>query len=198
MSRRYDFNQADIVGVLASHEIVFGRPSHNHLTECLSIEVAETVLEVALSQINAFDQEYVTEQVACAETGLQSRCVTTSESDEIFYAHRRGREGPTRFVVNRQPDPTNHITVVLGRDRLKPGVMGLITAICGRRAQPEPWDRRLTDSSEIAASKVFWSTHALVFDYLNPEHIAEIDPSQPQWKANSPAKSDNTKIEEKS
>jgi hypothetical protein len=83
-------------------------------------------------------------------------CVATGPGDTIVYAQRPGRHGHTRFVMDRVPEPTSQVTVILkaGND----GEYVLISAFIGAPAEPEPWDRNGT-----ARSREFWNTHALVW-----------------------------------
>lgn len=87
--------------------------------------------------------------------GNQTRVSTTSD-DDIVYAQRVGRQGLSRFVKNREPEPCSTVTIIL-----KKGDQGeyiLITAWVGTQAEPEPWDQKAT-----AQSGAFWSKSALIF-----------------------------------
>ena len=85
-------------------------------------------------------------------------CIATRPGDEIVYAQRPGRQGMTRFVKNRAPEPTRQVTVILKRDARDWRLYVLISAFTGAPAEPEPWDRNAT-----ARSRSFWNTHALVW-----------------------------------
>jgi hypothetical protein len=126
----FDPSKEKILGSLASNELVIDRyKSHSHLK-------AE-ILEEALLRIDSLDRDYLVEEVDCrVSTGYQ-KCITTTPGDEIVYAYREGRQGPTRFVINRQPEPTTLATIILARDEIKPGVMVLITAWSGQMSEPD-------------------------------------------------------------
>src|SRR5665213_221559 len=122
--------EAEILGTLASHEVVIDRSvSHNHLVEDLPAIEAARVLENALWQIDAQGRDYLVEVVECGEATLRCHCVATTATDRIVYAHRHDRAGPTRFVLDREPEPTNHVIVALLRDKDKEGTMILLSAM---------------------------------------------------------------------
>lgn len=96
-----------------------------------------------------------------------SECVKTTESDEIIFITRRGRKGPTRFVLNRPPEKTNNMTIILMK---KDNCYVIITAFWGDGSEPEPWDEKAfiydrVNGYEKAKQKSieFWSNHALVY-----------------------------------
>ena len=92
-----------------------------------------------------------------------SACVETSQSDEILFAQREGRQGLTRFVKNKNPDPTSLLTFGLKKDEMSDRNEYLcIFAFFGPKAEPEPWDKNATE-----AARSFWKDHALVWGF-NP------------------------------
>ena len=142
-------NQA-VMGRLMSGEIVIDRHnSHVHLSG--------EILERALSYVHSRSRDFLVDEVYMGEPVGLSTCVETDDSDEIIYAYRPNRAGPTRFVVGRDPVPTEEITVILKRAQ-DVGRMILISAWAGSKAEPEPWDRHATE-----ASQDFWRCHALVW-----------------------------------
>ncbi len=83
--------------------------------------------------------------------------VQTNQSDSILFAQRPGRAGLSRFVLNRRPEPTNWVTVIL---RQQPtGEYMIVSAWCGPATTHEPWDKYAT----LSVSRRFWSTHAIVW-----------------------------------
>jgi hypothetical protein len=82
----------------------------------------------------------------------------TTDEDSIVYAQRVGRDGLTRFVKNRAPEPCSLVMMVLKKAR-EADTYVLLTAFIGPRAEPEPWHPTATE-----ASVVFWNNHALVWD----------------------------------
>lgn len=149
-----------MIGKLQSGEVVVDRfHSHNHTETKL--------IEEALFQISSFGRKFLTEVVDFGRPIGETICVSTTAGDDtIIFAQRPRRFGFTRFVKNRSPEPCNTLVVVLKADN-KGGYV-LISAFCGRRAEPEPWDdRNFSQQSDPSAareaSRRFWSSHALVW-----------------------------------
>lgn len=84
-----------------------------------------------------------------------SDCVETDESDVIVYAKREGQSLYARFVKERQPVPTQFVTVVLQK---RGSDYGLRSAWPGRAVPPFPGS-----PLETPESYDFWSRHALVW-----------------------------------
>lgn len=89
-----------------------------------------------------------------------SDSVETDSNDEIIYAKRANRKTHSRFVKNREPEPTSFVTVVL--QRVQNGYL-LLSAWLGPSVPPFPGDRR-----EWPESQSFWKSHALI---LGPQAI---------------------------
>jgi hypothetical protein len=162
---KHEFNPATpILGTLASCENVVDRhETHNHLLDILPADQAAYLLEFALSQVDSNGKDFIVEDVDCNELNiaLQTDCVATTPEDEIVFAYRGDRPYATRFVLNRDPEPTEYITTILKRRPLQPGIMVLISAHPGRKGASEPWNAR---PGEMSASLAFWRSHALVWD----------------------------------
>lgn len=77
--------------------------------------------------------------------------VETTDSDEIVYAKRIGREKYSRFVKNREPVSCQSIVVVV---RKRGQEYYLWTAMCGNLLPQEAYDE----------NSAFNVTHALVYD----------------------------------
>ncbi|SRR6266404_7141535 len=82
--------------------------------------------------------------------------VETTEKDEIVYAKRRNRDNFTRFAMNRDPEPTSYVTVVLSKDTNKE--YELVSAWVGRAVPQFPGDKFATPES-----RTFWRSHALAW-----------------------------------
>lgn len=181
MSRGFDFDPStrQQMGVLQSNELVIDRhESHSHLSG--------KDLETALFLVDAAERDFIVEAVDCGEIVGHSRCVETDPQDLIVYAYRHGRAGLTRFVLDREPEPTTSATVVLKRHDDRPGVMILISSWAGHESQPEPWDENLRDEESRAASRAFWSNHALTLSETQIQ--TEIDTARPHGTAKEMAK----------
>lgn len=92
-------------------------------------------------------------------------CVETDRESEIFYMTRGARPGKTRFVLNRNAEPTNKCTLIVCRageeDGEFEGKFVLLTLFEGAEAPKEPFDKFSTEEAQ-KASVEFWNTHALV------------------------------------
>ena len=122
---------------------------------------AARYLPDALARIHSRGRSFIAEEVDFGQQIGETICVRTNGSDEIVWAWRKNRPADwTRFVKNRTPESCASLMVVLMADKETPGQMVLISAFIGRRAEPESWDRRATDSSAA-----FWESHALVWGY---------------------------------
>lgn len=135
---------------LKSGQLVFDRqPSHIHEG------VTEAMLSATLAAIAVAEGEQrVRREFTYPHIIGVSRCVATNDADEIVYARRVHRFGYTRFVINRELEPCNKLSVVLWRG--ENGCYELSTAYVGPLTPPEPF----TEEADEEA-RVFWSRHAL-------------------------------------
>ena len=139
------------LGSLVSGQVVVDR-YNTHVHPAVVPLLAE-----ALSKINLSEQ-FAVVQVDFDHTVGDTTCLVTSARDEIVYAKRPKRFGLSRFVKNRQPEPSNSVVCILMKAQDEVNTYVLITAFVGTKPEPEPWDRNATPNS-----KEFWSTHALVW-----------------------------------
>lgn len=82
--------------------------------------------------------------------------VETSEHDGIFYAKRRNRDTYTRFVRNKDPVPTQYITICL--KKMDNTTYDLYSAWIGPNPPSSPGNTMATPESIP-----FWQKHALVW-----------------------------------
>lgn len=140
-------------------------------------EGVESYLPDIYERITENTEERIVQEFEFPSIVGQTICVTTDDSDVVYYAIRKGRFGHTRFVINREPMDTNHITVIL---RKLSGYYQLISCYVGKVAKPEPWDEyALPDALE------FWENHALIFG--EEEIIIESKTDICPWVLNQPA-----------
>lgn len=138
---------------LSSGESVFDRKNSHLKQDVVSL------LPQALRQIKSQNRPFIQEEVDFGFNVGETICVPTGPGDQIVYAIRKGRQGHSRFVLNREPVSSSKIFVVLKR-REEDRDYILITAFIGSQPRPEPWDRNATpDSLE------FWQSHALLWGY---------------------------------
>ena len=115
-------------------------------------------LAAAFASINSQGHGFIAEDVDFGINIGQIICVETQPGDGIVFAQRVGRAGLSRFVRNRQPEPTSYVAVVL--KQIPDGSYELRSAYLGQLSQPEPWDKYATKES-----LEFWLKHALCWGY---------------------------------
>ncbi len=121
-------------------------------------------LEEAMSKIDSKDESFIKVAVNFNKTIGHSTCVKVQDGDEFRYAKRLGRKYPTRFVMNREPEPCSTVTVIMKRtpNSDKYGY-SLLTAYIGGLATKEVHDPKL-EYEEAHEANEFWSKHALIWD----------------------------------
>ena len=97
-----------------------------------------------------------------------SLCVSIEEKDEVIMMYRKGREGKTPIVLNKQPIPCNSLTLIIKKNPETTDSYILITAYVGEESTKEPWDKGIRSEEERAECEKFWATHALGY---NPDLI---------------------------
>jgi hypothetical protein len=146
------------LGTLSDGQNVF-RYSYNHFhNESPELQV---YISQALEKINPNNRTFFRESIDFGKTIGFTSLIETREGDEIIYAQREGRKGLSRFVKNRDSEPTSFLTVVL---KQIPKGYKIITAYIGSSAEREPWDNFIENEEELLRCKAFWKKHALTFD----------------------------------
>lgn len=140
-----------LLGILGSGEKVYDRPN-SHIHSNIS-----ALLPEALGQVNLNGDQFAVCEVKFGRVVGVTTCVLTLEVDTIVFAQRPKRFGLSRFVKNRQPEPSESVVVILKRDDVE-GYYVLITTFIGGKPEPEPWDKNATEKSVV-----FWNSHALVW-----------------------------------
>jgi hypothetical protein len=139
------------LGITADGEVVVNRiDSHMH-------EDIKPIVKDAISQIQVSGRQFIAQELEFRYVIGTSCCVKTTPNDCIVFAQRPNRKGLTRFVLDRDKEPTSKAMVVLKRNEHENKYI-LITAFVGGKAELEPWDPRATP-----ASLKFWQNNALVW-----------------------------------
>jgi hypothetical protein len=112
-------------------------------------------LRSALRQIATAGRDFIIHQVDYARVIGRTTCVETGASDNVVFAWRHGKKGPSRFVIGRKPEPCRSLVVVL--KKAEDGY-DLLSAFIGSKAEPEPWNRNAQGWALL-----FWASHALVW-----------------------------------
>lgn len=141
----------DILGRTSDGAVVINRPN-SHLHNDIS-----SVLIDALLRVHTAGRSFIDEEVDFGHVIGRSSCVNTCSDDCIVFAQRPNRKGLTRFVLDKETEPTTKVMIVL-KQTDNPSVYVLITAFIGCRAELEPWDTRATPKSLS-----FWQRKALVW-----------------------------------
>lgn len=141
---------------LHSGEIVTDRnPTHVH------VGVTTDLLAEALAQVRVVpDEQRIKQTIDLGRVIGACTRVETRAEDEIVFAQRPDRDGLTRFVKNRQPEPTTLLTISLRRT--VQGDYEIRTAYLGEPGHIEPWAAPKERYQDAVA---FWSQHALCWGY---------------------------------
>jgi Holliday junction resolvase len=117
-------------------------------------------LDEAIGSVEVKSQRFMKTHIDMGRVVGNTACVTTDETDEIVYAVRVGRPGETRFVKNREMQPSNHVAVILQKQGSE---YKLVTAFIGKVAERELFDKTLRTEDERLVAEKFWANHALVW-----------------------------------
>ncbi len=85
-------------------------------------------------------QNFALVQVDFGESIGLTRLVKTAGADRIVHAQREGALGMTRFVLGREPEPCNSVTIELVPAVGQANAYRLIDAFIGEKPEAEPWD----------------------------------------------------------
>lgn len=140
------------IGKLADGTPVYDRPTDSHR----KLTVTDALLEAALATVENLAEGRTTLEVDFGFTIGVTTCVKVKPTEEFVFAQRGNRPWLSRFVKNRQAEPTQFLTMTL--EKTQNGVI-LITAYIGRKIGPEPGDTRWATPESNAR----WQTHALVW-----------------------------------
>lgn len=130
-----------------SIRIISRAKSHQH-------DGVEEYLTYIMNEIKDYNEEFLVKQIDLPKPIGMCSCVRTNEDDDVYFAIRKGRLGHSRFVLNRQPEPTNSIVLVLKRIE---HYYSIITSYLGVISGVEPYDTRAT-KDDLA----YWSRHAFI------------------------------------
>lgn len=146
-----------MLGKLKSGEAVVDR-YNSHLHESVM-----PLLPEAFARVESAGRKFLVCELDFGRVVGESNCVATGPGDEIVFAKRPKRLGLTRFVKNRQAEPTSFAVVILKTADGEPGAYALVTAFIGQLAEKEPWDKNIQNANERQRSLAFWNSHALVW-----------------------------------
>lgn len=131
--------------------------------------------EETLKMVEIGDRGFVRDVISLGRTIGVDHLVETKDGDEIARMSRNGNEYETRFVMNKEAEPTDKATVIIAKGGPEDGDLEgkyiLVTLFEGDPGMPEPYGRNEGDSACIS----FWENHALV---PTPEQRAMIKAEQ--------------------
>lgn len=162
--------QREAIATSLNGRMIFLNPAHTniHLHVLENPQILSLVKEVVEQSV--LEGENVAIEKDLGRVVGVTNCVTTDESDDIIYAKRKKRDTFSRFVKNKQAQPTNFVTVIL--HEAEDGYE-LWSAWCG---QPVPMVR---DSKGVLhGDKAFWENHALLYDpeIIQPDTVSTVRP----------------------
>lgn len=135
--------------------------SHFHPEGGLTFDI----LRSALGVIDTEERSFVREQVRFNQPIGKKTCVEIGPEDDIVMIYRKGRSGQTPMVKNREAEPCDLLTVIIGKDGSGDNdSYKLVTSFIGGGSEREPWDPNIESDEEKQKCKDFWDSHALVYD----------------------------------
>ena len=122
-------------------------------------------VNAALSRINSAGRDFIEEEVQFDHTVGMTTCVTTTGDDIVEFLQRKNRNGLSRMVFNRDPEPCDKVFVVLKKSG--PSEYVLITGFVGAKPHPELFDenafaRKDDPDKAFEEASIFWKDHALI------------------------------------
>ena len=146
-----------MIGTSKNGIAVYAHPeSHSHRPDLNK----EVISKISLPENGSFHRETVNLGRVIGVDHL----VETSAENKIVMFQRGNRPGLSRMVIDKSPDETSLVTVVLcvatDPDELA-GKWVLVTLFEGNPGEREPFDQSLTEEGK-AKSEAFWAFHALV------------------------------------
>lgn len=160
-------NNLEFIGKCANGINVFNR-LNNHLHK----EVSKDILKEALLKLSP-NEIFHKEVIDMKRIIGKNNCVSIDVNDEIVYVIRKGRNGPTPMVKNKEPLDCSYITIIL--KKMEEDSYLLISSYIGDVSEPEPWDSNFynlytwekkdnIDEEAYKKSLDFWKSHALIYD----------------------------------
>lgn len=144
---------------------------YNNYEDYLTDEVKEKLLSKCVRDFNIIHIPY---SFNVGKVGI----VQVADSDNIFWAKRKGRDIYSRFVKNRQNEESNIITFILKEQYHNKGKFNLISMYPSLgKSEKEIFDPNISSLEELQCSISFWSKYAFVEEYEvgTDEDIIEVN-----------------------
>lgn len=130
--------------------------------------ITKELLQNALKRMYANGSKFKVKEIHFSNPIGCTTCVPITSEDEIVMVYRKGREGKTPMVKQREPLPCNILTVIIRKENDRINHYTLMTCFVGGGSKREPWDKAIRTEEERKESEEFWASHALLY---NPELI---------------------------
>ena len=140
---------------------VYDRADSHFHSEC---GITNELLKKALRKIYANGIKFKKKEIHFPNTIGLSHCVETTSNDEVIMVYRKNRQGQTPMVINRKPEPSNTLTVIILKDTKHENRYILVSCFVGGGSMREPWDKGIMTDEERKQSEEFWSSHALLYN----------------------------------
>lgn len=157
----------ELLGHLASGEPVYAR------VEPYSDPVPCSELTDGLSTVRSGKSGIIVKELQFDHVIGKTFCVKTQEGDDVYYAKKPGEKEWFRFVRNREPEPSNILTVILSRSRDRKEYT-LVHRFIGDKGETNPSRESslfYKGMDNFIKSVDYWNHHAFV------DGTKEIDPN---------------------
>ena len=156
-SNRYITNCGSVIKL--SNKTLFHLEAHPKIIDYLSEAISKTSLPK--KQEDRIRMEIDLKKIVGKSSLINTEPITNNS--DTYFSIRKGREGPSRVVLDEKPKETSIISIVV--DPIDEKQYSLISAWYGHIAPKEPWDKSiLIDKKALDKSLSFWCCHALVYE----------------------------------
>ena len=141
--------------------------SHFHAEGGLTKELLSAALATIDTVVDPNDKDRAVRREVKFDRPIgKTTCVEVGPDDQVVMVYRNYRKGLTPMVKNREPAPSDTLSIVLREDEDRPGGKDYIlaTAYIGEKAPREPWDESIESEEERRRCEEFWKTHALIYN----------------------------------
>ena len=146
--------------------------AHPKIIDYLSEAISKT--SIPIKQKDRIRMEIDLKKIVGKSSLINTEPITNNS--DTYFSIRKEREGPSRVVLDEDPQETSIISIVA--EPTDENNYNLISAWYGHIAPREPWDNSLLkDKKALDESLSFWCCHALVYevDFMQEPFISTWD-----------------------
>ena len=146
--------------------------AHPKIIDYLSEAISKT--SIPIKQKDRIRMEIDLKKIVGKSSLINTEPITNNS--DTYFSIRKGREGPSRVVLDEKPKETSIISIVA--EPIDEKQYNLSSAWYGPIAPKEPWDNTfLNDQKCNDESLHFWCCHALVYevDFMQEPFISTWD-----------------------